>query len=173
MKPYEHAKNSAKKFGGKAEDYLDIHDFMDSSKSVFQDLRHRAATHNSWFIYTVIPRVFGEERTNSAGGTYSTRDVAEQHVNEDFDMLFIPTLQDFLQGIPAEDWMDNARGGALPPSAMALKEVGRRRPTKRKNVPKVDVTKIPLPDESVDPRPMRRQPRGHSPGDCPGSFIVD
>lgn len=49
-KPIRHAISSAKQFGGVAEDYLPIHDFMDSSKSAFADNRHRVLTHNAWFI---------------------------------------------------------------------------------------------------------------------------
>lgn len=61
-KPIIHANSSAKKFGGQPEDYIEIHDFMDSSKSVFPDNRHRALTHNSWFIF-VAERVFGHTIT--------------------------------------------------------------------------------------------------------------
>src|SRR6478736_2554945 len=56
-KPYIHALSSAKKFGGKPEDYIDIHTFMDSSKGTIADNRHRALTHNAWFIMTVLERV--------------------------------------------------------------------------------------------------------------------
>lgn len=50
MKPYLHAKNSVKSFGGKLEDYLPIHDFLDESKAHFPDMRHRAMLHNSFGI---------------------------------------------------------------------------------------------------------------------------
>lgn len=42
MKPFIRAQLSAKKFGGKPEDYLDIHHEMDISKSCLADVRHRA-----------------------------------------------------------------------------------------------------------------------------------
>jgi len=61
-KPLIHAQSSARKFGGQPEDYLEIHDFLDSSKAVFPDNRHRALTHNSWFIF-VVERVFGHTIT--------------------------------------------------------------------------------------------------------------
>lgn len=44
-KPFIHAQSSAKKFGGIWEDYISIHEFLDSSKSVIADNRHRALTH--------------------------------------------------------------------------------------------------------------------------------
>lgn len=62
-KPMLHAISSAKKKGGVPEDYLPIHQFMDSSKSTFADNRHRALTHNAWFIGPQGPLelAFGEE----------------------------------------------------------------------------------------------------------------
>jgi hypothetical protein len=45
-----HAKSSAKKYGGKMEDYLDIHEFMDSSKLATPSNQHRVLTHNNWFV---------------------------------------------------------------------------------------------------------------------------
>lgn len=109
-KPTVHAQNSAKRWGGKAEDYLMIHDFMDSSKGAIADNRHRALTHNAWFISNVIERVFGHTVVNSNGRSVSTRDVAEQHVLEDFGMKFIPSAQDYLAEIEIKSWMQNGRG---------------------------------------------------------------
>lgn len=109
MKPYYHALSSAKKYGGTSEDYMDIHDFMDSSKGAIADNRHRALTHNSWFLSNVLERVFGSTRTNSAGRVYCVRDIGEQHVLEDFGGV-IPTAQDYLQSMEFCDWMDNGKG---------------------------------------------------------------
>lgn len=112
-KPYIHAVSSAKKFGGVFEDYLPIHEFLDSSKSVIADNRHRALTHNAWFISVVIPRVFGEVfKRPSDGVTISSRDIAELHVLEDYRKRFIPSAHDFLSKIPFEDWMQNGEKGA-------------------------------------------------------------
>lgn len=112
-KPYIHALSSAKKFGGSWEDYIEIHEFLDSSKSVIADNRHRALTHNSWFISTVIPRVFGEVfKRHSDGKLVSSRDIAELHVLEDYRKRFIPSASDFLQNIPFESWMQNGEKGS-------------------------------------------------------------
>lgn len=113
-KPFIHSRSSARKFGGKPDDYIEIHSFLDSSKSAIADNRHRMLTHNSWFISNVIERVFGYTFINSDGREVSTRDVAEQHVLEDFNMRFIPSAQDFLQNIEFEPWMNNGKG--CPPS---------------------------------------------------------
>ena len=121
-KPYIHAKNSARRFGGEPEDYFEIHDFMDSSKGAIADNRHRALTHNSWFLSNVLERVFGPTIINSAGREVSVRTIGEQHILEDFGMRFIPSAQDFLEGIPFKDWMNNGRGGSVPPSFSAIQD---------------------------------------------------
>jgi hypothetical protein len=102
MKPYLHAKNSVKSFGGKLEDYLPIHDFLDESKAHFPDMRHRAMLHNSFGIY-LCERIFGHTVKNSDGRIVQVRDIAEQHVIE--DMGRIPTVQDYLTGMPLYDWL--------------------------------------------------------------------
>jgi len=110
-KPYFHSQSSAKKYGGTWEDYMEIHEFMDSSKAAFPDNRHRALTHNSWFIGTILPRVFGETfRRKSDNKIVNTRDIGEQHVLEDYKFKFIPTPQDFLQEMEFLSWMQNGIG---------------------------------------------------------------
>jgi hypothetical protein len=102
MKPLVHARISAKKFGGIAEDYLAIHDFMDCTKMALPDIRHRMILHNSVGCY-IAERVFGHTIVNSENKTVHVRDVAEAHVIE--DMGFIPTLEKCLSGMPIESWM--------------------------------------------------------------------
>jgi hypothetical protein len=114
-KPYIHALSSAKKHGGKPEDYMDIHNLMDSSKSTLADNRHRALTHNAWFIGLIIEKIFGDTRVNSDNKTYSVRDIAEEHVLEDFGGRFIPSAEDYLAEIKMLDWM-NGGVGEPPPS---------------------------------------------------------
>lgn len=113
-KPWIHAKSSARRYGGKPEDYIEIHEFLDSSKSAISDHRHRALTHNAWFIYFVPERVFGRHITNSAGREVPVRTICEQHVEEDFGG-FIPTAQDWIQAMDYQTWMRNGRE-ATPPS---------------------------------------------------------
>lgn len=126
-KPHAHAVSSAKRFGGIPEDYIAIHNFMDSSKSSLPDNRHRALTHNSWFIGTDGPleRAFGVTITITGGKQVSVRDIGEQHVLEDFANRFIPTAQDYLQEMEIKDWMINGQG--QPPSNAKL---NKNKPTK-------------------------------------------
>lgn len=106
MKPHLHAKLSVKKYGGKLEDYLQIHEFFDSSKSSVPDVRHRAMLHSSWGIY-LLARVFGDLITNSDGKIVSVRDLGEEHVLQ--DLGFIPTMQDWLDKMPIEGWMSGTK----------------------------------------------------------------
>ena len=111
--------SSARKFGGKPEDYEPIHAFLDSSKTAFPDNRHRALTHNSWFLF-ILERIWfpnscamtkdGRFPTikNSDGHDISIRDIGEQHILEDYHG-FIPSAQDFLQEIEFKSWMQNGQ----------------------------------------------------------------
>lgn len=115
-KPYTHAISSARKFGGVPEDYIHIHNMMDSSKGTIADNRHRALTHNSWFIAPDGPleKMFGVVLTNSSGRKISVREIGEQHILEDFGNRFIPSAQDYLQEIEIKEWMVMGKGS--PPS---------------------------------------------------------
>ncbi len=101
MKPFIHGKNSARKHGGVPADYQDIHDFIDSTKIAVPDVRHRAVLHNAFGCF-LVERVFGATRVNSAGKTYSPRDIAEEHVIE--DLGFIPTLERCFAELPLSSW---------------------------------------------------------------------
>lgn len=115
MKPWSHARISAKKFGGRAEDYIDIHEFIDSSKAAHADMRHRAILHSAFGIY-VTALVFGlmEQQPNgewkrmpyirnSDGEIVQVRDIAEQHVLDDLGC--IPSVGDWLKHMVLEKWM--------------------------------------------------------------------
>lgn len=138
-KPYIHAKNSVRKFGGKINDYLEIHNTMDSSKSIIGDNRHRAIFHHSFGIFAMekihginyeklqklkdkhgwsqeeiddildFKKDSGVVIRNSQGKEVSVRDIAEQHILEDFGMKFIPSPQDYLQEMEMKDWMNNGQ----------------------------------------------------------------
>lgn len=102
MKPYIHAKSSAKKYGGRPEEYLDIHQFMDSSKASIADVRHRALLHSSFGCF-IVEQLFGIVRKNSIGKEYSPRDIAEDHCMEDLGM--IPSVEKWLGNMAIQQWM--------------------------------------------------------------------
>ena len=113
-KPWIHALASAKRHGGIPENYLPIHDLMDSSKAVIADSRHRALTHNSWFIGTILEKIFGNHIVNSDGKKVSVRTIGEEHVLEDFARRFIPSASDYLTAMEYQSWMENGRKGSPP-----------------------------------------------------------
>lgn len=101
--PFNHAKSSARKFGGELGDYLYLHEFMDHTKSHLADARHRLFLHNSWGIF-IAERVFGNIiRRESDNREIPTRTIIEQHIIE--DLGFIPTLEQCVRNVPVEKWM--------------------------------------------------------------------
>ncbi len=116
-KPLYHAMSSVKKHGGCIEDYIAIHNLMDSSKTALADNRHRVLTHNTWFINTIIEKVFGVYITNCDNKKVPTKSIAEQHVLEDYKNKFIPTAQDYLEHLPMAAWMN---GEGIPTSTAIL-----------------------------------------------------
>lgn len=103
MKPYIHAKNSVKRYGGVIEDYMPIHDWFDSTKAAYANFGHRAILHNTFGIY-LCEQVFGTTLTNADGKVISIRDIGEDHVKEDCGGK-IPTIEDWVKDIEAKPWM--------------------------------------------------------------------
>lgn len=106
MKPFLHSKIHAKKHGGVPSDYADIDDFIDSSKQVCADVRHRAILHSAFGCF-IVEQVFGRTRINSAGREYSPRDIAEEHILQ--DLGFIPTTEQYLNNMTLQPWMSGTR----------------------------------------------------------------
>lgn len=103
MKPYIHAKNSVKRYGGIIEDYMPIHDWFDSTKAAYANFGHRAVLHHTFGIY-LCEQVFGATIVNSDGKTLSVRDIAEDHVKEDCGGK-IPTIEDWMGSLEPKPWM--------------------------------------------------------------------
>lgn len=91
--PYFHSLSSVKSYGGKTSDYNHLHDWMDATKSVFADFRHRALRHHRQGAQRACEQ-FGFTITNSDGAIVSTQDVLQQHIIEDCEQL-----------VDASDWI--------------------------------------------------------------------
>ena len=104
MHPCHHSLTSIKLWGGKEEDYVDIHNWLDATKEVWADARHRALRHHSQGIFEA-ERVFGLSRINSDGKAVPVRYICEQHIKEDCGGR-IPTVQDWLGHIQMQPWMN-------------------------------------------------------------------
>lgn len=107
MKAWNHAQSSARKWGGEPEDYLPVHEFIDSSKETFGDVRHRALLHSTWGIY-LCEKIFGKvievpKRNGHGTKKVVVRDIAEQHIMEDLGRL--PSPGDWLGNMEIQPWM--------------------------------------------------------------------
>lgn len=113
--PYHHALSSVRRWGGRVDDYLPLHQWFDESKALLADYRHRALRHHAEGIF-LAERLFGVTLTNSDGKAVPVRWVGEQHVKEDLGR--IPAAVDWLRRIAPEPWM--ARTGGLDLEAEPL-----------------------------------------------------
>lgn len=105
-----HARSSVAKWGGQPEDYQPIHDFIDGSKELVGDFRHRALRHHAEGCF-MAERLFGTTITNSAGRQVPTRLIAERHIIEDLGRL--PSFADWVRNIRPEPWMGGVERGKI------------------------------------------------------------
>lgn len=92
MKPLQHAQISAKTYGGVWTDYIEFHNFLDSSKAACANFKHRFLLHHAEGINLAV-RLFGELITNSEGQTISIRQILTDHLIEDFGSIV--TIEDW------------------------------------------------------------------------------
>jgi hypothetical protein len=122
--PMIHSISSVKRWGGKVEDYIGIHELIDSPKATMNNQSSRCLTHNTWFAFTIIPKIFGYNIKNSDGKRVDTVDIAMLHIAEDFRMKFVPTPQDYLKHLQVQPWMCNGvKGVENPEATMVAKEL--------------------------------------------------
>lgn len=100
-----HAKSCAHKWGGEPDDYIAIHEFIDSSKQVIGDVRHRSIYHHTLGVW-LCQQIFG--RTLTIGRVeVPVREIAERHILEDLGWL--PSPADYIEGMPIQTWMSGAK----------------------------------------------------------------
>ncbi len=92
MKPLQHAQISQKTYGGKWQDYIEIHCFLDSSKAACAHFKHRFLLHHREGIELGV-RIFGETLINSENKTIETRRLWTDHLIEDVGRI-----------LSVEDW---------------------------------------------------------------------
>jgi hypothetical protein len=120
--PLIHSKSSVRRWGGKVEDYMPLHQLLDSPKCTMNNNTSRFLTHNTWFAYEIIPKIFGYNIINSDGKSVDTVDIAMLHISEDFKGKFIPTPQDFLKHMEVQGWMNNGVKPLDNPEAYKIAE---------------------------------------------------
>jgi Domain of unknown function (DUF6915) len=113
---WHHAVSAAHKWGGIAEDYIEIEEFIDSSKKIIGDVRHRSLYHHTEGIW-LCQRIFG--RTIAIGRRQvPVRLIAERHVLEDLGWL--PSPADYIGGMPIKPWMSGKQARTVPLSTLNL-----------------------------------------------------
>lgn len=93
MKPFLHARISAKQFGGPWQAYQAVHDFFDTSKGALPDMRHRLMLHSDLGC-RIAGQVFGESLTPEAGKTVPVAMIAWQHQEDDLGRV-----------VPLTEWL--------------------------------------------------------------------
>jgi hypothetical protein len=104
--PIIHAKSSAKKFGGKWEEYIHLHNWLDETKAWVGHQNHRMFRHHSEGIFE-MEKIFGQTFVNSENKIVYVRYVGEQHVREDC-YNHIPSASEWLKCITMREkpiWM--------------------------------------------------------------------
>lgn len=111
-----HARSAAKKWGGTYENYIDIEEFIDGSKRIVGDVRHRSLYHHTEGVW-LCQKIFGRElivpKASGFGFTHvPVRLIAEQHILEDLGWL--PSPADYIDGMPIKAWMSGSQRKELP-----------------------------------------------------------
>jgi hypothetical protein len=119
---WNHAQSAARKWGGCPDDYIAIEEFIDSSKKIIGDVRHRSLYHHTTGVW-LCQEVFG--RTIAVAHKHGTveipvRLVAERHILEDLGWL--PSPADYIAGMPISPWMSGAQRKELPLSHLLATE---------------------------------------------------
>lgn len=114
MNSWHHAVSASRKFGGVPEDFIEIEEFIDSSKRIIGDVRHRSVYHHTEGVW-LCQRVFG--RTIAVAKAHGevlvpVRLIAERHILEDLGWL--PSPADYIKGMPVQSWMSGAQRKELP-----------------------------------------------------------
>ncbi|NBD31917.1 MAG: hypothetical protein GVY17_02810 [Cyanobacteria bacterium] len=125
MNPIRHCCISRGRWGGQEKDYYPIHEFIDSTKELCSDCRHRIL-HTHWGINQIVIPIFGQTLINSDGKAVDVKDMCERdHLLADYDNQFIPTLSELKNSFDGKTARlmprDRAASGS---SAMLFKKNG-------------------------------------------------
>lgn len=118
MNSWYHARSAARKWGGIPEDYLPIEEFIDSSKKIIGDVRHRSLYHHTEGAW-LCQEIFGRTITvGSRGIEVPVRLIAEQHILEDLGWL--PSPHDYIKLMNIQPWMGGKLHTSMPLSVLGL-----------------------------------------------------
>ena len=101
MKPLQHARITAHRYGGRWQDWIAIHDWIDRSKMVFPSMQHRMFLHSDFGEWLTV-RIHGEAIKAADGMAVSTRDLFRDHQVEDLGRIV--SLSEWLREVDPEYW---------------------------------------------------------------------
>lgn len=116
MNSWYHAKSAAHKWGGTPEDYIAIEEFIDSSKKIIGDVRHRSLYHHTEGAW-LCQQIFG--RTIHVGKReIPVREIAELHIIQDLGWL--PSPADYIDSMTLRPWMGGGTRREVPLSTLGV-----------------------------------------------------
>ena len=121
MNPFDHARSSARSFGGRWEDYYPLHSWFDASKAVLCHVTHRAMRHHEEGIAEAVT-LFGATIVNRDRTAISTAALGRQHIAE--DCAHLPRAADWLAGFAAPDWLPTSLPEAEQLAARSARRFG-------------------------------------------------
>jgi hypothetical protein len=117
MNSWYHAQSAARKWGGTPDVYIDIEEFIDSSKKIIGDVRHRALYHHTQGVW-LCQELFG--RVIPVGHKLiPVRLIAEQHIMEDLGWL--PSPGDYINSMKSQPWMGGKLEKVVSAASLGLK----------------------------------------------------
>lgn len=153
MKPLQHARISAHRHGGRWEDYIRLHTFLDSSKAAFPSAQHRAILHSSDLGPALAAQVLGRTVRNADGAEVDTAQLVRDHVEE--DLGWPCRLADWVEQLPWPPWL--RRTPRLPAGLEAIADDPAAGLARRWRAAPADFA--PLVDWFDQPRRLAADPR--------------
>lgn len=124
MNSWNHAVSASRKWGGRPEDYIEIEEFIDSSKKSMGDVRHRSLYHHTegvWLCQLIFGRTITVTKKNGHGTVeVPVRLIAERHIIEDLGWL--PAHGDYHKDNPIKKWMSGSQRKEVPLSTLLLNQ---------------------------------------------------
>jgi len=101
MKPLQHARITAHRYGGEWQDWIAIHDWIDRSKAIFPSMQHRMFLHSDFGEWLVV-RIHGGAIKAKDGTVIPTRFLFRDHQFEDLGRVV--TLAEWLSEVDTDYW---------------------------------------------------------------------
>ncbi len=101
MKPLQHARITAHRYGGEWQDWIRLHDWIDRSKMIFPSMQHRMFLHSDFGEWLTI-QIHGEFVEAADSTVVATRELFRDHQVEDVGRV-VP-LSEWLREIDEEYW---------------------------------------------------------------------